>query len=280
MRLTGKSMAFVALVAAGAVALGGCGSSPDRAGPQQPAGQGTAGEAGSGQSDAIVGGGQATEQYPFMAEITDEAGTAHTCGGTLIAPTWVVTAGHCFMSEDNSNPPDHVRVGSLDRTTGGKLVKIAKVVVHPAYDEDGAHGHDVALLKLAEAVPQSPAKIGPAPRSGDKARALGWGQACPGYSCDSSAKQLKQLDVAVSDDAKCAGDSKFAGSTEICVSVTTAATPCFGDSGGPLLSKIDGEWRVIGATSRGIAYECGEAPEVYTDLTAHFQWINETIGKA
>ena len=45
-------------------------------------------------SMAIVGGSDAAPgEFPSVAEIT--FGQSFLCTGTLIAPTWVVTAGHC-----------------------------------------------------------------------------------------------------------------------------------------------------------------------------------------
>ncbi|MGP4020889.1 S1 family peptidase [Saccharopolyspora sp. 5N708] len=228
----------------------------------------------------IVGGGNAVEKYPFMAEITNEAGNEHSCGGALIAPNWVATAAHCFINDGGDvphppPPPSHVRIGSNDRTSGGKLVKIAEVIGHPEFEK--TPGHDVLLLRLSEAVDYAPAKIGTSAAAGTQVRALGWGQTCPGYTCPELPEQLKQLDTKILDDAKCTKDD-FVGATEVCVDATTSATPCFGDSGGPLLTKADGDWRLLGVTSRGSAYTCGEGPEIYTDLGEHLAWINQTIG--
>jgi snapalysin len=205
----------------------------------------------------VVNGRPATENYPFMVYVSG-------CTGSLIKANWAVTAAHCPT-------PSSVRVGSINRTSGGVVVSVVRAVTHPTID--------VKLLQLGTSVSYAPVPIpsasGPV---GTATRIIGWGQTCPQRGCGSAPTVAHELDTSIVADSRCLGIN---GPYEICTNNTNGnAGACYGDSGGPQVRKIDGRWHLIGATSRAGNNNstCATAPSIYGDLPSIRSWINTQVG--
>jgi snapalysin len=205
----------------------------------------------------VVNGRPATENYSFMVSVSG-------CTGSLITPTWAVTAKHCPT-------PGTVRVGSTDRTSGGTVATVSRAVENPTID--------VKLLQLAGAVPYAPAVIpaasGPV---GTATRIIGWGQTCAPKDCGFQPKIAHEVDTSIVEDTRCGGIN---GPFEICTNNNGgAAGACYGDSGGPQVRQINGAWQLIGVTSRAGNSDsaCATAPSVYGDLPAIRNWVDQQVG--
>lgn len=205
----------------------------------------------------VVDGRPATENYSFLVYLSG-------CTGSLIAANWAVTAKHC-------GTPSSVRVGSVDRGSGGTVVAVRRAVNHPR--------SDVKLLELATPVTYAPAPIPTTSGAvGTATRIIGWGQTCPASGCGSAPRIANELDTSIVADSRCAG---IDGAYEICTNNPNGtAGACYGDSGGPQVRLVSGRWALIGATSRAgnSSSTCATAPSIYGDLPAIRTWIDQQVG--
>eukprot|EP00897_Mesotaenium_endlicherianum_P010506 jgi/Mesen1/9484/ME000063S08936 len=112
-----------------------------------------------GVTPRIVGGLPAAslKWFPYSVSIRT-SDYAHRCGGSIIAPRWILTAGHCVVDgfDGRLEPSDLLVVaGELDLyadTKQANVYKLSRIVLHPKYvdfEEGFLDGHDVALLYLA-----------------------------------------------------------------------------------------------------------------------------------
>ncbi|KAK3579478.1 hypothetical protein CHS0354_028289 [Potamilus streckersoni] len=96
----------------------------------------------------VVGGREAIpHSWPWMVSL--RLHETHTCGGTIIHPQWVLTAGHCF--ERNRVPSDwSVAAGKHLKTKSESSVQVLqfeKIIVHSGYNYITSD-NDIALVKV------------------------------------------------------------------------------------------------------------------------------------
>lgn len=240
----------------------------------------------------IVGGHDAPEHSaPWIVSLQMHAGSPkrwfHTCGGAILAPEWILTAGHCLYGL-NSQTIEVVagahNLGVNESTTQQRR-PIRNTFIYPTY-KGGVAPYDIALIRLTRPLNltssvrgiQLPSDTQQTPRGW--AMLYGWGS-ISNTNTPKLAKTLQMMKVPIVGANVCSAVLNVEKYKLISNELTVCTGPiegspsaCNGDSGSALSQGNS----VIGVVSWG-QNPCGlpHSASVYTRVSTYNNWIRRTM---
>lgn len=213
------------------------------------------------------------------------------CGGSIVAPRWIVTAAHCIDGSYEMAYLPYLFVAAGQSNKAGleydDFVKVERVIKNRTYNRR-TFTNDIALLYLSEPLDLSlpsqesialPRSVGPSwPESGTVAFLTGWGAAFDDGYYSPDDLQAAEVKILAGVRAPCGSWGRyFKASTMVCVGAEPPAPvvgACFGDSGGPLVINVASVWTLAGVASWG-SESCRNSayPSVYARVTSYVSWI-------
>ncbi|NJK64122.1 MAG: serine protease [Synechococcaceae cyanobacterium SM2_3_1] len=231
------------------------------------------------ETNLIIGGRPANiSSFPWLARLNIDG---NICSGTLIESDIILTAAHCVEGRD---PRNGIAIfGQTDTSEGvlsGQIVKTKEFRVFPEWSRERVNiGGDIALIQLERSIERTtlPWNDDQTDLSNQSATIVGWGDTQVQPSVQVSLDQLNQGTVTILNDQECINllGVEFTTNNQICT-FNPDTTTCFGDSGGPLLTSIQGETKTAGIVSWSRGTSCNR-PTVHTEISFFTNWINSQL---
>ncbi|XP_015265198.1 PREDICTED: trypsin-like [Gekko japonicus] len=220
----------------------------------------------------IIGGYPCNpHSQPWQAYVTGQ----YVCGGTLINPSWVVTAAHCYSGNLVVRLGEH----NLRYREGAERIRnVVRIIQHPWFDRRTLN-NDIMLLKLETPVPidwnirplRLPVQCS---NAGTQCLVSGWGTVSSPQT--SFPDVLQCANVRIISRQRCANSyPRRITDNMICAGILEGGVDsCQGDSGGPLVCNRQLE----GIVSWGLE-TCAQSnhPGVYTRVCNYVDWIQQVM---
>ncbi|XP_055840440.1 brachyurin-like [Episyrphus balteatus] len=215
--------------------------------------------------------------YPYQVGLNVNGGW---CGGSLISPTYILTAAHCV---------DGIGAGSIFAFLGSVIKQAGvrrtakRTIVHPNWNRNSLL-NDIALIQIDAIGYTNTIRPVALPNIfntystyiDNSVIATGWGKTSD--SSSSGANYLQGATLTVIDNNVCASTyGSHINPSNVCVSTLGGISTCSGDSGGPLV--LQSNKVLIGLTSFGASAGCTAGlPSAFTRISSYRQWIKDIAG--
>ncbi|KAJ8976385.1 hypothetical protein NQ317_003340 [Molorchus minor] len=232
----------------------------------------------------IVGGYEVEpHSIPYQAflSVTDVNGKISRCGGSLITPNYILTAGQCCRSAETIQIVLGAHNIAASEDSQIKL-ETTECNIHPQFNMDVAkfvYEMDIAVIPLPKAIELNdniqtvrlPNPYDADTFADDMGRISGWGLTDNFDDASYSAVLLAQENIIISNE-KCASNAYDELKTyDICMATNNSESPCVGDFGSPLtVNSIQ-----VGIASQGVDYCVPGYPFINTRVSEFLSWIKE-----
>uniref|UniRef100_A0A1A9X3Z5 Lectizyme n=1 Tax=Glossina brevipalpis TaxID=37001 RepID=A0A1A9X3Z5_9MUSC len=223
----------------------------------------------------IIGGVAVSEgSAPYQVSIQNTFGE-HVCGGSIIAPQWILTAGHCLEW-----PKQYLKIitGTVNWTQPEAEYLVDEIKLHCLHNRPIYH-NDIALVHLTKPIAYNkrtqPIKLAKRNylKDNDKLILTGWGSIKPwGHYSDT----LQKVELNYLNHKQCAAhvrNSAWLGKGHICTDTRPGKGSCIGDSGGPL---VDASYTQVGVVNFGEPCAVGY-PDAFASVPFYYTWIKATM---
>ncbi|XP_068625332.1 trypsin-7-like [Battus philenor] len=230
------------------------------------------------------------EDYPYTVSIRLHG--KHWCGGAIVGKSWVLTAAQCF--DYVSKEEVTVRMGSVFRDFGGRILSVTEVERHPEYKMDQYYPeHNLAMVKVnapiafnnriqTVALPLPDASL---PFMFGETIVTGYGSVVTGQIREGENQELRRMIVREVPRSECRlvyGNDYHLQHDHICFqSITKGVALCAGDTGDPAVhfSGMNRAGTLYGIALFSGTEECAykSKPGIFAKVSFSRIWIDKVL---